>query len=146
MKSIKGKDLIHHNGRIYITSALRQRVPDGYHTILVHPGETRMEKSIRTVYTLKGMRRDVQQHCKHCKSCQLFKKSGRKKYGLLPFKTPETTKWRRVNVDLWGSATVNDYKMHAMTMIDPVTGLFEVAALNLLLSHSGSSSNSKIFS
>ena len=58
----------------------------------------------------------------------------KEKYGLLPAKTPETTKWKRVNVDLWGPATVknkngNDYKIHVMTMIDPATGWFEVAAL-----------------
>ena len=50
----------------------------------------------------------VQQHCKQCKTCQLIKKSGRKKYGLLPVKTAETTKWKRVNVDLWGPATVKN--------------------------------------
>ena len=49
-------------------------------------------------------------------------------------KTAETTKWKRVNVDLWGPATVknkngSDYKIQVMTMIDPVTGWFEVAAL-----------------
>ena len=83
------------------------------------------------------MRRDVQQYCKHCIICQLFKKSGRKKYGLLlPAKTPVTTKWKRVNVDLWGPATVKNkngddyYKIHIMTMlIDPATGWFEVVAL-----------------
>ena len=37
-----------------------------------------------------------------------------------------------MNVDLWGPATVknkneNDYKIHAMTMIGPATGWFEVA-------------------
>ena len=135
MESIEGKDLIHHNGKIYIIpSALRQRVLDWYHTMIVHPGETtRMEKSIRSVYTWKEMRRDVQQHCKHCKTSQLFQKSGRKKYGLLHAKNPETTNWRRVNVDLWGSTTVknkngNDHKIHVMTMIDPPTGWFEVVA------------------
>jgi len=76
----------------------------------------------------------VQQYCKHCKTCQLFKKSGRKKYGKLPMKTAETTKWKRVNVDLWGPATVKNkngtnYKIQVMTMIDPATGWFEVAAL-----------------
>ena len=55
-------------------------------------------------------------------------------YGLFPAKRPKTTKWRRVNVDLWEPAMVknknsNNYKIHVMTMIDPATGWFEVAAL-----------------
>ena len=118
VKSIEGEDLVHHNGKIYIPPALQPRVLDWYHTMLVHLGETRMEKTIRSVRT-----------------CQLFKKSGQRKYGLLPAKNPETTKWRRVNVDLvWGLPTVknkngNDYKVHVMTMIDWATGWFEVAAL-----------------
>ena len=37
-------------------------------------------------------------------------------------------------MDFWGPATVknkngNDHKIHVMTMIDPTTGWFEVAAL-----------------
>jgi len=134
LKEIEGVELIHENGKIRIPEALKDRVLDWYHQMLVHPGETRMEASLRSLYTWKGLRKDVQHVCKHCHTCQMFKKSGRKKYGLLPPKVAECVKWSRVNVDLWGPATVHnkdgkDYKAHVMTMIDPVTGWFEVASL-----------------
>ena len=88
VKAIEGEDLIHQNGKFYIPSALRQRVLDWYHTMLLLPGETRMERIIKSVYTWKGMKKDIQKYCKHCKTCQLFKKTGRKKYGMFPAKTP----------------------------------------------------------
>ena len=42
VKSIEGENLIHPDGKIYIPPALQQRVLDWYHTMLVHPGDTRM--------------------------------------------------------------------------------------------------------
>ena len=73
-------------------------------------------------------------HCKHYKTCQLFKTTRKIKYGLLSAKTAEVNTWSRVNVDLWGPKSVHnkngkDTKMHVLTMIDPVTGWFEIAAL-----------------
>jgi hypothetical protein len=64
----------------------------------------------------------------------MSKKSGRKKYGRLPPKQAECLKWNRVNVDLWGPASIHNkdgttYKIHVMTMIDPTTGWFELATL-----------------
>ena len=96
-----------------------------------------MEESIRSLYTWKTLRTDVHnhcKHCKHCKTCQLFKTTSKKKYGLLPAKLAEVIKWSRVNVDCWGPKTVKNkngtnYTIHVLTMIDPVTGWFEVAAL-----------------
>ena len=55
VKTIKGEDLIHHYIKIHIPQALQARVLDWYHTVLMHPGKTRMEKSIRSVYTWKGL-------------------------------------------------------------------------------------------
>ena len=93
-----------------------------------------MEASIRSVYTWKNLRKDVQELCKHCHTCQMSKKSGHKKYVQLPPKEAECLMWYRVNVDLWGPATINNkngntYKIHVMTMIDPTTGWFELATL-----------------
>ena len=71
---------------------------------------------------------------KHCHTCQMSKNSGRKKYGLVPEKKGETTKWSQVNVDLWDPKTIRnkngkDYKIHVMTMVDPVTRWFELSQL-----------------
>ena len=60
VKSTKGEDLIHHNRKVCIPPALRKRVLDWYYTMLVHPGEARTKTRIRSVYTRKRMRRDVQ--------------------------------------------------------------------------------------
>ena len=49
-------------------------------------------------------------------------------------KKGEITKWSRVNVDLWGPKTVKNkngwkYKIHIITMVDPVIGWFEQAQM-----------------
>ena len=132
-RAVEGVELIHDGNQIFVPAALRDRVLDWYHQMLVHPGEKRMEASLRGVYTWPGLRTAVKNLCKHCHTCQMFKKNGRKKYGLLPAKEAECVKWSRVNVDLWGPATIRNngqtHKIHVMTMIDPVTGWFEVAKL-----------------
>ena len=133
-KEVEGIELIHENDKILVPATLQERVLDWYHTILVHPGENRMEQSIRSIYTWKGLKDDVKQYCKTCDICQRCKRTRKKKYGLLPEKKGEVTKWSRVNVDLWGPKTVKnkngwDYKIHVMTMVDPVTGWFEQAQL-----------------
>ena len=48
--------------------------------------------------------------------------------------TDEEVIWSRCNVDLWGPKTIKSggktYKMHLMTMIDPVSSWFECAAVS----------------
>ena len=46
VKEIEGQALVHHNQKIYVPKQLRPRLLDWYHTMLIHPGETRMEKTI----------------------------------------------------------------------------------------------------
>ena len=60
----------------------------------------------------------------------MCKKAGKKKYRLLLPKTVETMRWNKVYINLWGPKSVVNvngytYKLHIMTMIDPVTGWFE---------------------
>ena len=93
-----------------------------------------MEKTIRFVYTWKGLTTDVKWVCKHYHVCQMSKNSGRKKFRLVPEKKGEITKWSRVYVDLWGPKIIRNkngktYKIHVMTMVDPVTGWFELSQL-----------------
>ena len=130
LKKVEGVDLLHENNKIIVPNTLKQRVLDWYHDMLVHPGEKRMENSIRAIYTWPGLRQDVHHECKTCDICQCCKRSRKKKYGLLPEKEAEITKWSQVNVDLWGPKTIAnkngwEYEIHVMTMIDPVTGWFE---------------------
>ena len=100
-KEVEGRNLIHQQGKILVPAAARERILDWYHTMLVHPGRDRMYQTIRTNFYWKGMRNDVIKHCKTCHICQKAKKTNKLKYGLLPEKEGEVTKWSRVNVDLW---------------------------------------------
>ena len=59
-----------------------------------------MYKTMQINFTWKGMKKDCEETCKRCKICQLSKTTNKRKYGLLPEKKGEITKWSRVNVDL----------------------------------------------
>ena len=70
--------------------------------------------------------------CKSCKICQFTKRKSIK-YGKLPAKEAETVPWDTLCVDLIGpykiQSTTNKDKeinLHAVTMIDPATGWFEI--------------------
>ena len=133
-KSVENVKLIHKNGLIYVPETLTEGIIDWYHCMLCHPGEKRLENTIRSNFTWPDMRGDVHKACKYCHVCQISKKQ-RKKYGLVPEKKAEEIIWNRVNVDLWGPATIENkpsgksYQLHVMTMIDPVSGWFEIAIL-----------------
>ncbi len=138
LKCIKGIDLICHHDKIYIPDALQRQVVAWYHEYLAHPGQTQLEATIRQVYTWPRLCEHTHEYCRTCENCQLNKKQ-RKKYGHLPPKDAEVTPSKRVNVDLIGPYKIkgptNDTKttkprvLHAMTMIDPVTGWFKIKAV-----------------
>jgi hypothetical protein len=98
-------NLITRNGKIVIPSVLQRRAVEWYHTILMHPGETRMELTMAQHYYWKGMRNTINDVCKTCKTCQSTK-SRYKKYGLLPEKEAEITPWKQVCIDLIGPYTI----------------------------------------
>ena len=131
-KEVEGFELVHYKNKIYIPLRLTKSVTKWYHEILVHPGTSRLEATLRQHYWWPLLRSDVESCCKHCHECQLSKKQ-RKKYGKLPAKQAERKIWNRVNVDLWGPATIKNkngtHSMHLMTMIDPVSCWFEVATI-----------------
>ena len=130
--------LIAKNNKIVVPQALQNALVETYHDLLQHPGRTRMEATIRQVFEFKGLREKVHEYCKTCHQCQLMKKQ-KLKYGQLPPKEAETVPWKRVNVDVIGPYKVKtpskELKLQALTMIDPVTGWFEVAPLETLESY-----------
>jgi hypothetical protein len=133
-KVVEDVELIHKNNRILVPESKQQQVLQWYHDILVHPGETRMIETIKLVFTWNGLNKQVKTLIKHCPTCQMCKKAGKKKYGLLPPKDAESIRWNRINVDLWGPKTIKNvngitYEIHVMTMVDPVTGWFECTQL-----------------
>jgi hypothetical protein len=132
VKKVEGVSLIHFEGKIFVPKPLRDRIIAWYHNYLVHPGKTRMEATIRQIFTWPGLKPQVEEWCRTCHRCQVFKKQ-RKKYGHLPAKKAETKPWSRVNVDFIGPYPVRTpkkiYELRAMTMIDPATGWFEIARI-----------------
>ena len=123
------------NDKIVVPPPLQRRVVEWYHENLVHPGENRTEATIRQHFTWKNLRKDVEDVCKKCYVCQITKKT-KKKYGLLPPKDAEAIPWNTLCVDTIGPYKIQQKKrkepliLHAVTMIDPATGWFEVREIN----------------
>ena len=85
-----------------IPKSLRGRIVAWTHHYLVHPGGTRLEKTLSKLCTWPNMARDIQAYTKTCRKCQLCK-TNTKKYGQMPTKEAEPPiPWNRVNVDLIG--------------------------------------------
>ena len=131
--------LIVKHGKIVVPQPLQQRTIDWYHNNLCHPGVVRTENTIRQHYTWRNLSQMVKDTVQKCPTCQKNKRSD-KKYGHLPEKEAEATPWDKLCVDLIGP-----YKMRqrgkktltlwAVTMIDPVTGWFEMRQIKDKKSH-----------
>ena len=135
-RTVEGHDLLCHNDKIVVPAMLQDRIVAWVHHYLVHPGQERMEKTIGRLFTWPRMREQIRDYVKSCRKCQLCKAPA-KKYGHLPPKKAEPAiPWNRVNVDLIGPYTVRmkgsrkKVQLRAMTMIDPTTGWFEIAAID----------------
>jgi transposase InsO family protein len=126
--------LITTNNKIVLPKSLQHKVVQWYHTTLMHPGETRTELTVGQHYTWTGIRRTIQTVCQRCPSCQLTKPKFIK-YGHLPPKRAEEIPWERLCIDLIGPYTIgsgargHETVLHCLTMIDPVTGWFEIAEI-----------------
>ena len=124
------QDLICLHNKIALPKVLQMRTVQWYHDTLCHPGETRTEQTIRQHYWWCNLQEYVHQFCKTCAICQKTKLS-KKKYGHLPEKRAEANPWDVLCVDLIGPYKItrkgkSDLKLHCVTMIDPVTGWFEM--------------------
>jgi hypothetical protein len=51
LQNIEGYDLLCFKDKIYISQPLRQRIISLYHEYLLHPGQTRIEQTIRNTMT-----------------------------------------------------------------------------------------------
>ena len=92
-KEINGIELIHENDRVLVPMAARERLINWYHMTLVHPGIDKQLNTMKSVFTWPKMKNNIEYHIKHCHICQMSKQTNKKKYGLLPEKLAETTKW-----------------------------------------------------
>jgi transposase InsO family protein len=134
LKKVEGRDLLSFQGKILVPDSLQGRIIAWYHKYLAHPGMTRLEATIRTVFVWPGMQEQIKRHIGRCKECQL-NKGNAKKYGHLPPKDMEAPEpWNRINVDLIGPWRVKTPKgpreLRALTIIDPATGWFEMKEIS----------------
>ena len=130
---LEGIEIALIDNKIFIPRSLRGRIIGWYHTYLQHPGQTRMEATIKQNMTWPDMRKDIEYNVKRCHQCQIGKLVKRK-YGHLPEKKAEPPiPWNRVDVDMIGPLTVKTpttkKELLALTMIDPATGWFEIKEL-----------------
>ena len=62
-REVKGKPLIHSEGKIYIPEKLQQCVVGWYHEYLAHPGETGTGATIWQYFTWTRLRKHIQNFC-----------------------------------------------------------------------------------
>lgn len=58
--TLEGVELISHENKIVVPRALQGRIIAWYHEYLVHPGSTRLEKTMAQTLWWSGMRKDVE--------------------------------------------------------------------------------------
>ena len=120
-------------GLIIVPPSTQKRLINWYHERLQHPGRDRLYESIYQHFDWPKpgqLRNAVQWNTKTCAVCQKAKKTSRH-YGQIPAKTVESKPWEVLHVDLYGPKTIKRsdgtiLKFQVMTMIDPVTGWFEM--------------------
>jgi hypothetical protein len=89
------------NGKLVIPRSLQHRAVSWYHHYLQHPGNTRLEETLKAAMYWKHMRSTVRSYVKNCQSCQVNKRCSQKD-GKLPTKRATITPWEAVCVDLIG--------------------------------------------
>ena len=104
-----------------------------YHHYLQHPGETRLEETLKATMYWPGMLPTIRRFVKTCERCQKGKRRKRK-YSELPPKLAVAVPWSTVSVDLIGPYTIKSkdgtiLDFMCLTMIDSATGWFEIVEL-----------------
>ncbi len=127
--------LIVREGKICVPENLQREATVWYHDLLMHSGEKRTELTVAQHYYWKHLKETVQDVCSKCDICQKTKPK-KAKLGEVPPKLDiESTPWERLCIDLIGPYQFGskekgtDVTLHCLTMIDPATGLFEIAEI-----------------
>jgi Integrase zinc binding domain len=93
--------LVTREDKIVLPTSMQQKAVEWYRQILCHPGETQTELTMGQHFCWNGMHSTVQDVCKRCPTCQINKTSW-KKYGELPPKQAEVTRWKTLHIDTIG--------------------------------------------
>ena len=119
------------NWKIALPRQLLKPTIKWFHLVAGHPGEKRLEQTIRARYHHNNIRAEISKF--KCPACQKYKLPG-KGYGLLPERELKEKPFEECAVDLIGPWPVNIHgKEHvflALTMIDPVTNLTELVMVD----------------
>ena len=71
---IENTNVLCKDGKLVIPKSLQQRAVSWYHHYLQHPGNTRLEETLKATMYWTNMRNTVRSHVKNCLSCQINKK------------------------------------------------------------------------
>ena len=119
--------------KICLPDSMLENVVDFYHTTLAHIGQTRLLETIQQHFENPRLKEVIHKLVSTCDACQKCKLAG-KGYGTLPPREPLMQPWYEVAVDLIGPWTIrdvdgNDHTFMALTIIDTVTNLCEIALI-----------------
>jgi RNase H-like domain found in reverse transcriptase/Integrase zinc binding domain/Reverse transcriptase (RNA-dependent DNA polymerase) len=81
--SDKEYKLVTRDDKIVIPKSLERKVTKWYHEHLLHPGETRLELTLKQHFTFIGLKPMCVKVCKACNVCRTLK-ANHKKYGKVP--------------------------------------------------------------
>jgi transposase InsO family protein len=121
------------NWRICIPSGLLRDMVVFFHKVLGHAGEVRVYDSIRARFHHPKLKAMVEEVRKDCQVCRKYKLQG-PGYGELSSRQVTMAPWEEVHIDLIGPWTVSidgrEVEFNALTCIDPVTNLVELARID----------------
>jgi Integrase zinc binding domain len=100
--SDKTYELVTKDDKIVIPNSLQRKATKWYHTHLLHPGETRLELTLRQHFTFIGLKPMCIKVCKACQICRTLKKNNKNYAEIPPKKEPKLIPWHTLCVDLIG--------------------------------------------
>ena len=120
--------------KIVLSDELLPRLVKWYHLSSVHmQGMDRLEGTIQQHFYHPRLRNEIRRQLSPCVPCQLNRRQGQQ-FGALAPREAISIPWQEVHLDTIGpwKLRVNkiDIEFKALTAIDPVTNLLEIALLN----------------
>ncbi len=93
------KDPTQHNWKIALPESMVVDIVKGFHQVMGHPGENRLQNRLNQHYHHPKLRYHIDKL--KCKICQKYKLAGRG-YGLLLERGVRIVPWEEVTIDLIG--------------------------------------------
>ena len=91
-------DLITRDNKIVVPKRMEKEIVEWCHTHLLHPGQKRLDLTLRQHFTFIGLGPLVKRVCKACNVCRSLK-AGQKNCGKLPPNEPEPIPWHTLCMD-----------------------------------------------